>query len=89
MNNKSWIIVESLNNWKEDKKNNFKLIGINPKKLSKKKFQMVIFFLHIFLKSRNFLTVEELFQLKLMKHLQILIMIKTFQIVLKLKLLKS
>ena len=48
MNNKSWIIVESLNNWKEDKKNNFKLIGINPKKIKQKKISNGdIFFTYI------------------------------------------
>jgi len=31
---KSWIFVESLENWTEDKKNNFKYIGIDLKKLN-------------------------------------------------------
>jgi hypothetical protein len=45
---KSWIFVESLENWNEDKKNGFKYIGIDLKKLNKRKISAGdIFFTYI------------------------------------------
>ena len=47
-NLKSWIFVESLENWNEDKKNSFQYIGIDLKKLNKGKISSGdIFFTYI------------------------------------------
>jgi len=47
-NLKSWIFVERLENWNEDKKNSFKYIGIDLKKLNQGKISSGdIFFTYI------------------------------------------